>query len=155
MSPTASDPLEPLALEMFEMTKIMWAKAQRAKPESAYDLTEAEFLALDELQRHACLTVGELQKCIRVLPAQMSRIIKGLETKYDQPLLTCAINTEDKRRIDLRITAVGRTAADTFRRAKLETTLAWLKALSPADLEVMARLVRSMRDANKPSDSGA
>jgi len=150
----ASDPLEQLALEIFEMTKLMWAKAQRAKPESAYDLTEAEFLALDELQRHDCLTVGDLQRRIRVLPAQMSRIIKGLETKYDQPLLTCSINSDDKRRIDLRITAVGRLAADTFRRSKLETTISWLKALSPHDVEEMARIVRSMRTTMQPDNGG-
>ena len=148
------DPLEQLALEMFEMTKVMWARAQRAKPESAYDLTEAEFLALDQLQQHPCLTVGDLQRRIRVLPAQMSRIIKGLETKYDQPLLTCSINSEDKRRIDLRITAVGRLAADAFRRSKLETSIAWLKALSPADIEVMARIVRSMHAAKPPENDG-
>lgn len=142
--------LDELAREVFEITKITWLTSQRSTPEEQYDLSETEFLALDALeqqQRQQCLTVGEIQKQIRVLPAQMSRILRNLETRHDEPLVQCSINRDDKRRIDVRITDAGREALDIFRSRKIKLNSDAIGRLSPIELSELLRIVRQIRKA--------
>src|SRR5258708_285963 len=49
------------------------------------DLKEAEFLTLAILRDRGTMIVGDIQRLLCVLPAQMSRIIRGLEAR-EQPL---------------------------------------------------------------------
>jgi DNA-binding MarR family transcriptional regulator len=115
---------------------------QRTRPEGQYDLSETEFLTLDALQHQTCMTVGQLQRHIKVLPAQMSRIIKSLEGRYDEPLISCSINQDDKRKVDVQLTDAGRAAVAAFRRAQIELNLDALKSLSPGDADELLRIVR-------------
>ena len=134
--------VETVALEIFELTKQIWLQAHRRRPEKAYDVSESEFLSLDALQTHGPMTVGDLQRRVQVLPAQMSRIIRNLETKYDEALVNCAINAEDKRKINVQITSRGAEAADQFRHNKIEQTANSLRVLSDDDLRQLLRIVR-------------
>jgi DNA-binding MarR family transcriptional regulator len=136
-----------LALKIFEITKMTWASAQRSSPAAVCELTEGEFLALDVLQQSDGLTVGDLQRRIRVLPAQMSRVIKTLETKYEKPLVDCTINPEDKRKINVRLTTPGRQAADSFRRSKLAGTVEAMRMLPPQDVRELMRIAGTMHQA--------
>jgi len=147
MSQSASEQLEVLAREIFELTKIAWLTAQRTKPDGRHDLSETEFLALDALEQSGRLTVGDLQRRINVQPARMSRIIKSLETKYDSPLVTCTINREDKRKIDVRLSEAGTSAADAFRRGKISINAEVLRSLSAGDVDDLMRIVRIIRKA--------
>lgn len=142
-----SHSVEELALEVFEITKITWLSASRTKARGRYDLSETEFLALDALEQDGRLTVGQLQRRIGVLPAQMSRIIKRLETGHQKPLVSCAINQDDKRKIDVELTADGRKAVTAFRREKIDQTIASLRSLSPEDVNDLVRIVRVVRKA--------
>ena len=137
--------LEAIAREVFEITKITWAAGRQGRQDVTCDLSQTEFLALDALQQQDCLTVGELQRRIRVRPARMSRIIKHLETGYHRPLVRCTINREDKRKVDVHITQAGDKAADTFRRSSIETTLTAMESLSERDLNDLVRIVRIVR----------
>ncbi len=139
--------LRTVALEIFEISKLTWLMAQRRKPEGEYDLSESEFLALDVLQHQGPMTVGDLQRRVEVLPAQMSRIIRNLETKFDQPLVDCAINADDKRKINVKINRLGAQAADGFRQSKIELTIESLRVLSDEDLVQLLRIVRQTRAA--------
>ena len=147
MRDEASQNLEDLAREVFEITKINWLATQRSKTDTQYDLSETEFLTLDALEEHHCLTVGTLQRRIHVLPAQMSRIIKSLETKYDSPLINCAINAQDKRKVDVRLTEAGLKAVDAFRRRKTNQIIASLRNISLQDQQDLIRIVRALRQA--------
>jgi DNA-binding MarR family transcriptional regulator len=139
--------LEELGRDIFELTKFTWLATRRTRHETQYDLSETEFLVLDALEQRQCLTVGELQRRIRVLPAQMSRIVKSLETRHERPLIACAINAHDKRKVDVRLTRVGRKAAEAFRRRKIGMAAAALDRLSQSDLESLDRIVRLIRKA--------
>ena len=130
-----------LALQMFEMTKRTWLQTQREKFKGGYDLSESEFLALDALERVLHLSVGELRRFVGVLPAQMSRVIKALEQRYDEKLVLCAINRLDKRKIDVSITAKGRRAVQAYRRAKILAIVEALRPLSVRDLRVLTEIL--------------
>lgn len=146
MKSKATALLDDVSLAVFEITKITWVVSQRVKG-GEFELTESEFLTLDALQQNSCLTVGDLQRQIHVLPAQMSRIIKGLETKYDEPLISCTINPDDKRKIDVRLTDTGNRACDEFRNAKIDDTRQALAKLPPEDLEQLDRITRTLWQA--------
>ncbi|MBM4020231.1 MAG: MarR family transcriptional regulator [Planctomycetes bacterium] len=130
-----------LAFQMFEMSKRTWLATQREKFKGGYDLSESEFLALDALERVPSLSVGQLRQHVGVLPAQMSRVIKALEQRYDEKLVLCAINPEDKRKIDVSIAPTGRRAVDAYRRAKIQALVAALESLSDTDLADFTRIL--------------
>jgi len=92
------------------------------------------------------LSVGELRGHVGVLPAQMSRVIKALEQRYDEKLVLCAINPEDKRKIDVSITPTGRRAVEAFRRAKIAALVGALGRLGDADLAAYARILNKIAD---------
>ena len=130
-----------LAFQMFEMSKRTWLQTQREKFKGGYDLSESEFLALDALERVVHLSVGELRRFVGVLPAQMSRVIKALEQRYDEKLVLCAINRQDKRKIDVSITAKGRRAVQAYRRAKILAVVEALRPLSDRNLRVLTEIL--------------
>jgi DNA-binding MarR family transcriptional regulator len=136
-----------LALQMFEMTKRAWLATQREKLKGGYDLSESEFLALDALERVRSLSVGELRLRVGVLPAQMSRVIKALEQRYDEKLVLCAINPRDKRKIDVSITPTGRRAVEAYRRAKIAATVKALHSLCNEDLEAFTAILDKIAGA--------
>jgi DNA-binding MarR family transcriptional regulator len=133
-----------LALHVFEITKRTWLQTQREKMKGGYDLSESEFLALDALEDVPSLSVGELRKQVGVLPAQMSRVIKALEQRYDEKLVLCVINPNDKRKIDVSITPKGRRAVDAYRRAKILGTIEAMRVLSDTDLQALEVILAKM-----------
>src|SRR5258708_39758558 len=70
------------------------------------DLKETEFLTLSALQGQGSMIVGDIQRILGVLPAQMSRVIRSLEER-DRPLISCHVNPRDKRKIDVSLTEDG------------------------------------------------
>src|SRR3954468_3854296 len=57
------------------------------------DLKEVEFLTLSILYHQGTLIVGDIQRQLGVLPAQMSRVIRSLENR-ERPLIACHINPQ-------------------------------------------------------------
>jgi DNA-binding MarR family transcriptional regulator len=84
---------------------------------------------------------------VGVLPAQMSRILKALEQRYDEKLVLCSINSKDKRKIDVSITPRGRRAVEAYRQAKIKASIAAFEALSDRDLAYMAGILEKMANA--------
>ena len=146
---TTRDPTtSALAREIFEITKHTWLLKQREKFKGGYDLSESEFLALDALEKVPCLSVGELRRHVGVLPAQMSRVIKALEQRYDEKLVLCAINAQDKRKIDVSITPTGRRAVAAYRRAKILGAVEALQSLPASDLRTLATILGKISRAS-------
>jgi DNA-binding MarR family transcriptional regulator len=87
-----------------------------------------------------------LRQHVGVLPAQMSRVIKALEQRYDEKLVLCAINPQDKRKIDVSITPTGRRAVEAYRRAKIMNTVAALECLTDEDLANFTRLLAKIAE---------
>ncbi|MFH0983742.1 MAG: MarR family transcriptional regulator [Planctomycetota bacterium] len=140
--------LADLAQEVFDLTTMSSAARSRSKAAMASgQLTETEFLALDALAKRSPQTVGEIQKAVGVLPAQMSRIVRSLEDKEGEALVHCEINPDDRRRINVALTPAGQRAYEAYRQARLGFTLEILRELTPEDREEFMRLLRLMRES--------
>jgi len=137
---------------MFERTKTLWRKSQSAKFKGGYDLSESEFLTLDALEGVDSLSVGELRRSVAVLPSQMSRIIKALEQRYDEKLVLCSINAQDKRKIDVSIAPRGRRAVDAYRKSKLTQITDWFSRMSDKDLAAFEGIMKRFHSAEAPED---
>lgn len=151
---TREQTIRQLALQMFEMAKRTWLESQREKMKGGFDLSESEFLTLDALEEVTSLSVGDLRRRVAVLPAQMSRIIKALEQRYDEKLVLCAINPKDKRKIDVSITPKGRRAVAAYRRAKIMTSVEALSSVSDEDLAAFSAFLERIEVARAGRRSG-
>ncbi len=116
------------------------------------DLKDAEFIALSLLQRRSGLTVGEIQRRLGVLPAQMSRILRGLESR-DRPLVACRINPDDKRKINVVLTAAGARALKGHQAVRANRLTALLSYLPGEDLDDLSRLVSRVQERLSPHPS--
>ncbi len=138
------------AEEIFELTKVSWLLRTRQRRKNTLELTETEFLSLDLLTRQESLTVGQLRKHVGVLPAQMSRILRSLERRGEKPLIRCAINPVDRRRIDVVITEAGRKAHRSFRDARVSMGAEILAQLPAQDVRDFMRIMEKMRSQMLP-----
>lgn len=140
---TQAQQLKDFAEEIFEVSKDVWAMQSRSKGRQESEVTETEFLALDFLLKSEhSVTVGDIQRHIGVLPAQMSRIIRALESKSGQPLIACKINAQDKRRVDVSLTPAGKQAHQAYRQYKLGATEKILAGLNENDRAEFVRILR-------------
>jgi len=140
------DRLEVIAQEIFNLHFLFWALRHRNRSDDPYDLTEAEFVALNTLVEKGVCTVGELQQVLDVRPAQMSRIIRALENKADKPMISCAINPSDKRRVNVTITDTGQKAQQEYKRRRLTSNIDLLKGLSEGEQTEMMKLLNRFRE---------
>ncbi len=131
--------------EIFALFKVI-AAARSRRPSSSSDLSETEFLAMDVLAKDGPLTIGEVQKRIGVVPAQMSRIVRSLEVEGGRGFVECKINPKDRRRIDVSLTDSGNKALGAFRQGRLASFYTVLEALDPADRTEFMRMLRCIRD---------
>jgi DNA-binding MarR family transcriptional regulator len=104
----------------------------------AGDLKEIEFLTLSILQAHGTMIVGDIQRQLGVLPAQMSRIIRALEDR-DRPLIGCHINSQDKRKINVGLTNAGEQALADYQSIRVGRLVELLRNLSDEDQEDLQR----------------
>ena len=146
MTTSADASLQEMAEEIFTLSIMASRKRMvtRNQGDSA-ELSESQFLTLDTLSRQSPLTVGELQRSIGVLPAQMSRIIRSLETGFEKPLIRCELNQTDKRKIDVTLTSAGRRTFDEFRSIRLASTVQMLGSLPPQDRQEFIRICREIK----------
>ena len=145
-TPEKRKQLESLAEEMLELVKLAsMARAQTRKGDHVETLTETETLAMDALSKRNVLTVGEIQKSVGVLPAQMSRVIRSLEDKAGGAYIECRINPRDRRKVDVTMTPAGRKALETYRTERLGMAMEVLAVLTPAEREEYMRLLRKIR----------
>ncbi len=142
-----AEQLRAFAEEVFSLSKEVWAQQSRSRGREPTEITETEFLTLDILN-HAeeKLSVGDIQRRLGVLPAQMSRIIRALESKADGPLVRCEINQSDKRKIDVSLTEKGARTYQAYRQMKLGSIQKLLLALSDQDRQEFMRILRLIRE---------
>jgi DNA-binding MarR family transcriptional regulator len=143
----APNSLDQMAEEIFALTVVSWRQRLATRHSGdAVELSESQFLTLDALVRaSATLTVGEIQRNIGVLPAQMSRIIRSLESAFAKPLIKCDLNRTDKRKIDVTLTTSGRKAYEEFRDSRLAKTVDILRHLEDHDRLEFVRICRLIR----------
>jgi DNA-binding MarR family transcriptional regulator len=114
-------------------------------------LKEVEFLTLAILHQHETRIVGDLQRLLGVLPAQMSRIIRSLEGR-PEPLIACRINPHDKRKIDVALTPAGERAFLEYQAEHVQALTDLLRHLSDDEREDLVRLLDRLNGALENSN---
>ena len=138
---------EELAQNLFDVIMQFCLAAPRGRKHSR-DLKETEFLALSLLRRRESLIVGDIQRSLGILPAQMSRVIRSLESR-EAPLIICRINPRDKRKIDVALTPAGVQACQDYQDARLRHISGLLAQLPEEDLEDLHRLLDKVQEVLK------
>lgn len=136
--------LDELAQNLFSVLTKFGLTVPRIRRRGS-DLKEVEFLTLSILQLHDTLIVGDIQRQLGVLPAQMSRILRSLETR-DRPLISCRINPQDKRKVDVALTVAGAKALRDYQTARIQQITSLLNKLGEEDLENLQHLLERFHE---------
>lgn len=134
--------VEEIAQELFSAFTQIGLSTMRSRRRKG-DLKEIEFLTLSLLQEHGTMIVGDIQRLLGVLPAQMSRIIRSLESR-ERPLISCQINPRDKRKINVALSEDGDFALASYQQSRLSPIVDGLSKLSDEDQDDLARLVQKL-----------
>jgi DNA-binding MarR family transcriptional regulator len=137
---------EELAENLFDLVTRFSLLVPRSRRGSG-ELKEVEFLTLSLLHQHEPRIVGDIQRQLGVLPAQMSRIIRALETR-ERSLILCRINPHDKRKIDVTLTPEGVAAFQEHQNARVRAILKLLDNLTEDELGTLQRLVDKLRGSD-------
>lgn len=135
--------VEDLAHELFEVVTQICLSTLRGRRRSG-DLKEVEFLTLSLLQANQPMIVGDIQRLLGILPAQMSRIIRSLENRSN-PLIECRINPRDKRKIDVALTPHGERNLVEYQGVRVGRIIQKLQRLSEDDHEDIVRVLHKLR----------
>ena len=134
--------VEDIAHELFQVVTQICLSTLRGR-RRAGDLKEVEFLTLSLLQEHGILIVGDIQRVLGILPAQMSRVIRALENR-ERPLIQCRINPRDKRKIDVELTTPGEKALLDYQGKRVGRIVAQLSNLSDDDQDDLIRALNKL-----------
>ncbi len=152
MSTATGQRLEDVAQDLFEVFTHLGLSTLRGRRRLG-DLKEVEFLTLSLLQAHGVMIVGDIQRLLGVLPAQMSRIVRALETR-ERPLIQCRINARDKRKVDVGLTTAGEKALVEYQAIRIGRLIQRLRTLSDDDLEDLVRLGHKLNSLlEQPTES--
>jgi DNA-binding MarR family transcriptional regulator len=145
MATDTSDRVALIARELFDLVTHITMSALRGRRRSE-DLKELEFLTLSILQEQGTMIVGDIQRLLGVLPAQMSRIIRALENG-DKPLIACRINSTDKRKIDVCLTADGENTLVDYQNVRVARIGKLLSDLSEDDQDDFLRVLDKLNSS--------
>ena len=136
--------LEEIAEDLFDVVTRVCLTAPRGRRRSG-DLKDIEYHTLAILQGRGTMIVGDIQRLLGVLPAQMSRIIRSLEDR-PLPLIACRINPQDKRKIDVCMTEAGEKAIQDYQSVRVHRIAELLQDLTEAEQENLVHLLDRLRD---------
>ncbi len=129
--------LDDVAHELFQLVTQICLSTLRGRRRGG-ELKEVEFLTLSLLSSGGTMIVGDIQRLLGILPAQMSRVIRALENR-DRPLIQCRINPRDKRKIDVCLTAQGEKMLMEYQSKRVGRIVERLQTLSEDEQEELIR----------------
>jgi DNA-binding MarR family transcriptional regulator len=135
--------LDDLAQDLFDVLARVGAAAPRGR-RRAGDLKDIEYHTLALLHERGTMIVGDIQRQLGVLPAQMSRIIRALEDR-PLPLIACRINPHDKRKIDVDLTEAGEKALEEYQSDRVRRLAELLHDLTEGEQESLVLLLDRLR----------
>ncbi len=135
--------IEELAQRSFQLIARMVLVLPRRRKRSTGDLKEMEFLTLAILHHNQSMIVGDIQRVLGVLPAQMSRIIRSLESQAT-PLVACQINPRDKRKVDVHLTTAGEHMLAEYIAPRVRAISDLLSQLSDHERDNLAHLLERL-----------
>jgi DNA-binding MarR family transcriptional regulator len=116
------------------------------------DLKEIEYRTLAVLHNRGTMIVGDIQRLLGILPAQMSRIIRSLDHR-PVPLIACNINPTDKRKIDVALTEAGARALEEYQAVRVRRIAELLQDLPEAEQDCLAQTLGHIRGLLEQSPS--
>ena len=134
--------LDDIAHDLFQLVTQICLSTLRGR-RRAGELKEVEFLTLSLLQANGTMIVGEIQKLLGILPAQMSRVIRALEAR-DRPLISCRINPRDKRKIDVCLTSHGEKTLVEYQSKRVGRLIERLQGLNDDDQDELVRALSKL-----------
>jgi DNA-binding MarR family transcriptional regulator len=134
--------VEEIAQDLFEVVTQICLSALRGR-RRAGELKEVEFLTLSILHGQGTMIVGDIQRILGILPAQMSRVIRALENR-DRPMIQCRINSRDKRKIDVCMTPYGEKALLDYQSVRVARIVERLQNISDEDQEDLLRVLHKL-----------
>ncbi len=126
--------IAPLAAELRLSIHRLTRRLRQQQPDD--ELTLTQMSALSVIWRNGPLTAGELATREQVRPPSITRVVDGL---VGAGLVCRKDNPSDGRQVMVEITDLGVTRMEQHIRAREEWLVTQLRALSPADLEVLHR----------------
>jgi DNA-binding MarR family transcriptional regulator len=129
--------LDDIAHELFQLVTQICLSTLRGRRRGG-ELKEVEFLTLSLLQTNNTMIVGDIQRLLGILPAQMSRVIRSLENR-ERPLIQCRINPRDKRKIDVCLTPHGEKLLLEYQSKRVGRIVERLQTLSDDEQEELIR----------------
>jgi DNA-binding MarR family transcriptional regulator len=142
MATGTSHRIDDIAQELFQVVTQICLSTLRGRRRSG-DLKEVEFLTLSLLQANGTMIVGDIQRILGILPAQMSRVIRALENR-ERALIQCRINPRDKRKIDVELTAHGEKALLDYQGKRVGRIVEQLNSLTDDDQEDMIHALNKL-----------
>ena len=136
--------LEDLAQELYEVVTHICLSTLRGRRRGG-DLKEVELLTLSLLHGQGTMIVGDIQRLLGILPAQMSRIIRALENRAE-PFIECRINPRDKRKIDVALTPAGEKTLLDHQEIRVGRLVERLQHLSDDDQDDILRVVDKLKE---------
>ena len=128
----------------YMMRRILNTVAQEIEREMApSDLTNAQWIPLFKLFMGSASTVAELARECQLDAGAMTRLLDRLEAKS---LLKRVRSSEDRRVVNLELTAQGRVAAQQIPAALCRVQNAHLRGFSHAEWETLKSLLRRVLD---------
>ncbi len=134
---------EEIAQDLFEVFT-QFSLSTHPQGRRGEQLKDIEYLTLAILHNSRTRIVGDIQRQLGILPAQMSRIIRSLENRPD-PLIQCEINPHDKRKIDDHLTEAGEQAFLKYQELRIGKLVALISHLNDDDQEELNRLVQKLQ----------
>jgi len=134
--------LDDIAHELFQLVTQICLSTLRGR-RRAGELKEVEFLTLSLLQSNGTMIVGDIQRLLGILPAQVSRVIRALENR-DRPLIQCRINPRDKRKIDVCLTPHGEKLLLEYQSKRVGRIIERLQQLSDDDQDELIRALTKL-----------
>ncbi len=144
--------IDEIAQDLFEVVTHLCLATPRSRRRADH-LKEVEYLTLAVLHDRETAIVGDLQRLLGVLPAQMSRIIRSLENR-PLPLIACGINPQDKRKINVRLTSEGRKAFHDYQAARVHRIAQLLHDLPDEDQDALTGLLDRLRGLLERASAG-
>jgi len=133
--------LSDVALELNSLSIHLVRWARRA--DAALGVPPARLSALSVLVFGGERTMSQLAEAEQVTQATMSRVVDGLE---EAGLAERRVNPDDARSWVVRATPKGRRLMERGRAARVERLSAVLRAVPPAERDVVERALRLLRD---------
>ena len=129
------------------LSELFWSVARRLRHSSRqslapWDIAPSHSRALSVLMQHQALRLSDLSDHLHIAPRSTTDVVDGLQ---ERGLIQRSPDPHDRRAMLVSLTAEGRRAGTAIRAARDADAERFFGALSDADRNELARILRTLR----------